>query len=1344
MRTGKTSRFVATGVVFLSALFLFSGVAYAQVNVTMAVNDAAAGDTTAPGNVAGSPYPQTVGVGFTVTAAANPGYSFVNWTFTGTGIDNVNFAGATSASTTATITAEDGDNALTITANFSANSVNVTMAVNDAAAGDTTAPGNVAGSPYVQTVGVGFTVTAVANPGYSFVNWTFTGTGADNVSFANANLASTTATITAEDGDNALTITANFSANSVNVTMAVNDPAGGDTTAPGNVAGSPYVQTVGVGFTVTAVANAGWRFDSWTFTGTGADNVSFGDANAASTTATITAEDGDNALTITANFVDIVNVTMAVNDAAAGDTTAPGNVAGSPYQEDIDVGFTVTAAPNPGYSFVNWTFSGTGADNVTFADANASSTTATVRDEDGDDAVTITANFIGNNINVTMAVSDAAAGDTTAPGNVAGSPYVEVVGTGFTVTAVANPGYSFVNWTFTGTGSDNVNFGDANAASTTATISAEDGDNALTITANFSANSVNVTMAVNDAAAGDTTAPGNVAGSPYSETVGVGFTVTAAANPGYSFVNWTFTGTGADNVNFASATAASTTATITAEDGDNALTITANFVGNSINVTMAVSDAAAGDTSAPGNVAGSPYVEVVGAGFTVTAVVNPGYSFVNWTFTGTGVDNVNFGDANAASTTATISAEDGDNALTITANFAANSVNVTMAVNDAAGGDTTAPGNVAGSPYVQTVGVGFTVTAVANAGWRFDNWTFTGTGADNVSFGDANAASTTATITAEDGDNALTITANFADTVEVTMAVNDAAAGDTTAPGNVAGSPYLEDIGVGFTVTAVANAGWRFDNWSFSGTGVDNVTFGDASAASTTATVTDEDGDESITITANFVETVELTMAVDPPGGGTTTPAVGTTTIDKGVPYAISATAAAEFVFFYWSADPPADVVIDDLVSASTSVTLAADATVTANFAPLGTVEFSGLVTINGLDADVGDEVRVYDPDGVLCGIFVVTIAGQYGPLVVVADHPATPDDEGAEAGDVLDFRVYDTSAAREYGGYEVLADVITGEDPPEWTADGDAWQVDVHAADATAGLGITDLFISLNNKRANRDQAKIRTAAIPANLVLRGFNPALDDVMVVIDGFIFDIPAGSFGQTSPGLPIYRYRTAGNAIPRIEMLLDFVRGRWSFSVRRTNLTGIDNSDGIDILLAFGTDYNGENYDMEENSRWQFSSRNNLSSAVATPYPDMAAFSIQSARGTYKNRPLGARKDRVQIGRAMLQLPGGVVFDQATDEVEIAVDKLIITIPAGSFVQRGRRRPIYIYRTARGASPAIRVKLDFYRGLWSFRLTNGSAAGISSTNGVVVLLRIGGYQSGLLLDVFQMTKLRYRD
>ena len=240
--------------------------------------------------------------------------------------------------------------------------VNVTMAVNNASAGDTTAPGSVAGSPYPQTVGVGFTVTAVANPGYTFANWTFTGTGADNVNFANASLASTTATITAEDGDNALTITANFSANSVNVTMAVNDAAGGDTTAPGNVAGSPYVQTVGVGFTVTAVANAGWRFDNWTFTGTGADNVNFASATAASTTATITAEDGDNALTITANFADIVNVTMSVNDAAAGDTTAPGNVAGSPYQQDLDVGFTVTAAPNPGYSFANWTFSGTGID----------------------------------------------------------------------------------------------------------------------------------------------------------------------------------------------------------------------------------------------------------------------------------------------------------------------------------------------------------------------------------------------------------------------------------------------------------------------------------------------------------------------------------------------------------------------------------------------------------------------------------------------------------------------------------------------------------------------------------------------------------------------------------------------------------------------------------------------------------------------------------------------------------------------------------------------------------------------------------------------------------------------
>ena len=60
----------------------------------------------------------------------------------------------------------------------------------------------------------------------------------------------------------------------------------------------------------------------------------------------------------------------------------------------------------------------------------------------------------------------------------------------------------------------------------------------------------------------------------------------------------------------------------------------------------------------------------------------------------------------------------------------------------------------------------------------------------------------------------------------------------------------------------------------------------------------------------------------------------------------------------------------------------------------------------NDTPLPVGSVVRVYDPQGVLCGETVVTRAGQYGLMPVYADDPMTQQDEGALPGDVLRFTV--------------------------------------------------------------------------------------------------------------------------------------------------------------------------------------------------------------------------------------------------------------------------------------------------------------------------------------------------
>ncbi|GAI80875.1 unnamed protein product, partial [marine sediment metagenome] len=72
--------------------------------------------------------------------------------------------------------------------------------------------------------------------------------------------------------------------------------------------------------------------------------------------------------------------------------------------------------------------------------------------------------------------------------------------------------------------------------------------------------------------------------------------------------------------------------------------------------------------------------------------------------------------------------------------------------------------------------------------------------------------------------------------------------------------------------------------------------------------------------------TYTLTMAADPVGGGTTSPAVETHTYSSGTVVDITATPASGYQFVDWTGD------VADPNSASTTVTMNADKTVTANF----------------------------------------------------------------------------------------------------------------------------------------------------------------------------------------------------------------------------------------------------------------------------------------------------------------------------------------------------------------------------------------------------------------------------
>ena len=60
--------------------------------------------------------------------------------------------------------------------------------------------------------------------------------------------------------------------------------------------------------------------------------------------------------------------------------------------------------------------------------------------------------------------------------------------------------------------------------------------------------------------------------------------------------------------------------------------------------------------------------------------------------------------------------------------------------------------------------------------------------------------------------------------------------------------------------------------------------------------------------------------------------------------------------------------------------------------------------------AVAGDEVAVFDPDGVICGRTQITVDGEFGPLVVYGDDPSTTEvDEGASDGETLTVRLWDS-----------------------------------------------------------------------------------------------------------------------------------------------------------------------------------------------------------------------------------------------------------------------------------------------------------------------------------------------
>lgn len=525
-------------------------------------------------------------------------------------------------------------------------------------------------------IGANATATATPNAGFAFLNWT------DNGVIVSTNSSYTLAM------DVNHSLVANF-VPVFTVTTSAAPVAGGTTTGGGSYSG-------GANVTLTATPNAGYVFTNWTEGGlVVSSNATFSFA---------VASDRD----LVANFTQGTSYTITTASAPPAGGSSTG---GASYASGSSV--TVTATPNAGNYFVNWTQNGTQAS------ANASYTfNATTNRE-------LVANFalIGGTTRTITTVSSPLLGGTLTGGGVVAD------GSSVTVVATANPGYAFSKWK---QGSTTV----SNTASYTFTATADS-----TLTASF----IQVYYVTATAAppVGGTT---EMDSSSYK--LNENARADAVPTPGYQFVNWTENGTvvsTANPYNF----------NVT---GDRSIVANFSVIGG-VSITTSSAPAIGGTTTGGGSF-------IVGAPVSVQANASNGYAFLNWTRGGTLVST----DSSYSFTASTSAA--------LVANFVAG-YTISAAPNP------TYAGSINGAGIVNA-GTSVALSATANPGYTFVNWTdVTGT-----------EVSSSASYTFTANDNA-TLTANF---VAAPLSIDFDF--DTAAPVPAESAPLpLVQTKVGYTVT---------------------------------------------------------------------------------------------------------------------------------------------------------------------------------------------------------------------------------------------------------------------------------------------------------------------------------------------------------------------------------------------------------------------------------------------------------------------------------------------------------------------------------------------------------------
>ena len=709
------------------------------------------------------------GTEITLTATANEGYTFVNWTKGG---ETVSY----DANYTFTVT-EDAS----FVANFSVNSYNITVNISPSVGGTVTGADS-----YVY--GSTATLTATANTGYHFVNWT-----KDDVQVSTDAEYSFTVT-----GD--ATYVANFELNNYDITVSANPTEGGTVSGEGNF-------NYGDNVILTATANTGYTFVNWT---KGGESVS---TNPTCTLAVT------GAAAYVANFeLNSYDITVSANPTAGGTVSG-----GDTYNHGATV--TLIATANEGYTFTNWTKSG--------EEVSTQSTYSFAAEAAGD----YVANFTLNSYEITATANPTAGGTVTGAGTYSH-------GANVTLTAMANEGYTFTNWTKSGE--------EVSTQSTYSFAAAAAGD----YVANFTLNSYDITVSANPTEGGTVSGEGNF---NYGDNV----ILTATANDGYTFVNWT---KGGEPV--------STNPTCTLAVTEAAAYV-ANFELNSYDITVSVNPAEGGSVTGAGTYSH-------GANVTLTATANEGYTFVNWTEGGQEVST-------EASYSFTFTAP-----RDLVANFVKNVYTIAASVSPANSGSIT--GMNESGEYEH--GTSVDLTAVPATGYHFVNWM---EGNDMVS---------TEALYHFTATGARNLVANFEiNSYEITATANPTEGGTVSGAGTY-------NHGDNVTLTATANEGYTFTNWTENGVVVN----------ATNPYEFQVTGERELV--ANFsLNTYDVSAFAIPTAGGTVT---GAGTYDHGTTVTMTANPATGYAFVNWTEN---DVVVSS--DANYTFTFTGARALVANFTPI-------------------------------------------------------------------------------------------------------------------------------------------------------------------------------------------------------------------------------------------------------------------------------------------------------------------------------------------------------------------------------------------------------------------------